>query len=452
MSIASASSSSATLSDGKIARIQASARAEAQRQLTPVEQKISQQFALGDHLKSIGVAAKAMGVAVSFRLAGPETLKRLANGAPAKGHDILEKSIKPGKLEEVYGAANAAMRLKQMKDNDIDGFVGHWSNNALLGLYVTPDVAKNPNLAPLLKKTPDGKLYYPVDHDNLATSLKPLREHEPDWEKKIYTGDYDMHDMINLQGNRSPILADSDDELRTRQAINTAVAATDPKRPLDAPEMAVVQHGPQYNYVAHMRAVENAEPDDKIAKPSLPVAMCNRGEWSIISTEKELTAFYKRVGVNIKDDWDAGDTGSRRPSLAGSDSERPSPSASRRGSMQTDGRRASLPLNLLARHNPAHAQTPVSVPPVPVSVPTPAIEFSDPFASSSNPPPGQRRWMPGDPPLDSSLPAQSAPPRRRSAVQFADPFASTSFVPSSLSQIAATHEDESPHNSDQAPA
>lgn len=447
MSIASAASSSATLSDGKIARIEASARAEAQRKLTPVEQKISTEFVLGDHLKSIGAAAKAMGVAVSFRLAGPETLKRLANGAPAKGHDILEKSIKPSKLEEVYGAANAPTRLKQMQDNDIDGFVGHWGDNGLLGLYMTPDAAKNPNLAPFLEKTPDGKLYYPVDHNNLAESLKPLRQHEPDWEKKTYTGDYDLHDMINLQGNRSPILAGSDDELRTRQAINTAVAATDPNRPLDTPEMAVVQHGPQYNYVAYMKAIENKKPDDKISKPSLPVAMCNRGEWSIISTEKELTAFYKRVGVNIKDDWDAGDTGSRRPSLAGSSSDQ-SPVGSRRPSMQADGRRASLPLNRLARPNPAHAQTPVSVPtPIPVSASEPPVEFSNPFDGSSNAPQAQHRWMPGDA-FGPNAPAQSAPPRRGSAQ--VDPFAS--FVPSSLSQIAATREEESPHNSDQAPA
>ncbi|MGH8779389.1 hypothetical protein [Paraburkholderia sp.] len=424
---------SATLSENKVANITARAISEAQRELTDVEKIICKQYMSEDHLRSITVASKMMGVAISFRPAGEASLKRQAEGAPTKGHDILEKTVKLSKLEEVYGKAAAQTRLEQMEKNDIDGFVGHWGEHGLLGLYVDPDAEKNENLAPFLEKLPDGKLYYPIDHDKLEESLAPLRAHEPDWKKKVLTGDCDIHDMINLQGNRSPITAGSADEQRVRQAINTAVAATDPNRPLDAPAMAIVQHGPQYNYVAYMKSIESGKPiDDNVARPSLPVAMCVRGTWSIISTEKELGKFYKSLGVEIKDGWNAGDTGSRRSSLAGPHSNESSPAPSRRGSMQTqaraqaDGRRPSLPL-IFARRN--------SVQPL-----DPAVQFSDPFAGAPRPLPLRR---------GSTQSNLSAPTAQTSFPSFTNPFAS-SFTPSSLSQVASTVDDE--HVSDSGTA
>ncbi|WP_423760247.1 hypothetical protein [Burkholderia sp. NLJ2] len=285
---------------------------DASRKQAPVEAEIARTFVRPEHLRAISAAARSGAFAVSFRASGELTLKRLAYGAPAKGHDILEKTIKPGSLQEVYGA-DAQRRLAQIERADIDGYVGHWANDKLLGLYVGPAVNERdtPALLHALKSTPSGQRYYPVDHDDLEGSLALLKNTRdpsgltgPFWKSLPYTGDYDMHDMLNMAGHRAPVASGSRDEHRIMQSLNAAIGAIDPVRKASSSSHRLIQHGPQYNYIAHMRLNEQGAVINKAAvQASFPLAMCDRGTWSVIETPEALEAFYRQHGVVLKEKW-----------------------------------------------------------------------------------------------------------------------------------------------------
>ncbi|MFG6722871.1 hypothetical protein ACGY14_26525 [Burkholderia pseudomallei] len=296
----------------KAPAVMSHARADTSRELTPVEARIAQTFVRPEHLRAIAAAARAGSFAVSFRASGQLSLKRLANGAPAKGHDILEKTIKPGSVQEVYGA-DSERRLAQIERADIDGYVGHWGRDKLLGLYMGPAANERdtPMLFGALRTTPSGHRYYPVDHDDLEGSLALLKRTQGPsgttgsfWRSLPYTGDYDTHDMINMAGHRAPVPSGSRDEHRIMRSLNVAIEAIDPIRKASSGSHRLIQHGPQHNYVAHMRTNEQgAVIDEAVARASFPLAMCDRGTWSVIETPEALAAFYRQHGVVLKEKW-----------------------------------------------------------------------------------------------------------------------------------------------------
>ncbi|WP_175919776.1 MULTISPECIES: hypothetical protein [Burkholderia] len=281
-------------------------------QLTSIEAQIARTFVRPEHLCAISAAARSGAFAVSFRASGELTLKRLASGAPAKGHDILEKTIKPSSLQETYGA-DAQRRLAQIERADIDGYVGHWADDKLLGLYMGPTANERdtPALLHALKSTPSGQSYYPVNHDDLEGSLALLKNTPGPlgtigcfWKSLPYTGDYDMHDMLNMAGHRAPVASGSRDEHRIMKTLNVAIGAIDPVRTASSGSHRLIQHGPQYNYIAHMRVNEPGAMIHKaMAQASFPLAMCDRGTWSVIETPEELEAFYRQHGVVLKEKW-----------------------------------------------------------------------------------------------------------------------------------------------------
>ncbi|MBI0330686.1 hypothetical protein [Burkholderia plantarii] len=320
------------LSEDTARRIEEAARRTQGRELTEVEREIGETFMLPAHLVAIAEVARIMNVAVSFRPAGAQTLKRLAAGARPKPHDLSDETIKPDALAGVYvDRHEAERRMAQMRRHDLDGYVGHYGDGALDGVYVAHTA---PGMSALpLRPAPEapGWMYLPVDHDDPGESLTRLH-HTPDREGGLVTGDYDMHDAINMSGARGPL--GEGQEAGLMSGINRSVAAVDPRRPIDQPWMSVVQHGPQYNYLAHMRNQEpGARIDERVARPSLPVAMCDRGTWLIIRTEAQLKQFYGDRGIKGKRGWMGGESGGT-----------PSPGASRRGSLAdaSASRRGSL--------------------------------------------------------------------------------------------------------------
>jgi hypothetical protein len=333
-------SNTAVLSDFKIQSIRELAIAARDRPLTELETIISQTYMDPDHLRAIVVASKAMGVAVSFRDAGKATLKRLRNGAAPKMHGLDENSIKLASLERAYGD-QAPQRLKQMEEHDIDGFVGHWENNRLIGIHVSDAAMKDEAFKAKLvdvpkdrKDVPPGRKYYPVDHNDLG---KSLAGRPPD--SYFMTGDYDIHDLIHMQGNRAPVSAGSYEERRVRQAIIVAIAAVDARRPEGRSDLWVIQHGSQYSYLAHMLFNESdTTPKESVMKPSLPVAMFVRGAARMITNQYELEQCYADLGVHHKAGWGATPPGSRRGSRTASvSSESGGGSDARRASSGTTG-------------------------------------------------------------------------------------------------------------------
>lgn len=276
--------------------------------LSDIEKEISKTFVLDRHLKAIGVMAQKFKFAVSIRESGASTLRCLALGAAAKGHDILEKTIKESSIQSAY-PGRASEIMERLIRAQVDGYVGHWDPNSgrLLGIYVGPeaqDATNNPDLAANLKKTPDGKNYFPIDLEHLEVSLQSLKAAE-NWQAIPFTGDYDLHDLLRFGTHNGPVTQGSEEELKLLTNLNSAIEAIDPdSRPNDSKHKNVVQHGPQYNFVAHMNAEERVHLlVGTVAKPSFPLAMCDRGEWSIVENLSQLKAFYSDRGMNLKSSW-----------------------------------------------------------------------------------------------------------------------------------------------------
>ena len=276
--------------------------------LSREEQEVSKSFVVDRHIQAIGMAAKKMNFAVSIRDSGESTLRCLKLGAAAKGHDILEKTIKPSSLNTAYSKNNNDV-FNMIKEAKIDGYVGHWAADGhLIGIYMGPeaeDETKNSSLASALLKTESGKSYYPVDMENLEESLVTLKSSE-NWGSIPFTGDYDLHDMISYSGVRAQAGQNSAEEKRILLAINASIVPVDPQmRPVDSEHKNVVRHGPQNNFVAHMLSAEGERSfPGAVAMPSFPLAMCDRGDWSIINDIAQLRQFHSNRGLRLKVTWD----------------------------------------------------------------------------------------------------------------------------------------------------
>ncbi|GGY24314.1 hypothetical protein [Paludibacterium paludis] len=281
-----------------------------------IEEQVAKSFVAREHLDAIATATRQGHFAITFREAGAATLACLARGAAAKGHDILEKTIKPASLKSAYGEASDA-HLATIRKAGIEGYVGHWSKeNGLCGMYLSPEVAAwahaaDPVLraahAGLIRKEQHGETHYiyPLDIHRLDASLHTLKS-IANWETLPFTGDYDTHDIISFSGAGKPHVppSGSNEEQFVVNAVNQAVAAVDPARPFDKVSHNVVRHGPQVSYAAHMMDHEKGAPLIKdVANPSFPLAVCDRGTWSIISTREELSELYKGAGGNLKSTW-----------------------------------------------------------------------------------------------------------------------------------------------------
>lgn len=265
---------------------------------------VASSFVWAGHMSAIETAARKGRFAVSFRAAGKYTLEAIAKGAAAKGHNILEKTIKPSSIEKVYGEM-AKEKWNMLKQAGLTGYVGHWERNELKGIYMSSCHSLD-NCAQYH--------IYPIDMRTQATldkSIDSLRLSK-NWEVQLFTGDYDTHDMITFRGAGRPrsVLVNSMEEKMIINAINMEVSKIDPHRPFNSVEYNVVRHGPQVNFSSYMLAHESQNVVDNngflgsVARPGeFPIAMCDRGTWQIIYNLWELTAFYDSIGARIKETW-----------------------------------------------------------------------------------------------------------------------------------------------------
>ncbi|MEI2453815.1 MULTISPECIES: Insecticial toxin [Lysobacter] len=265
--------------------------------------KVESEFVTPQHRLAIEEASVKGKFAVSFRAAGAATLAALEEGAAAKGHDILEKTIKQSSLAKAY-PNNAAEMLQKVREAGIEGYVGHWdkASGELKGIYLSSGHGLGDKV--------QGNIY-PIDMNRLDESLAPLKQN-PGWKALPFTGDYDMHDMLTFRGAGRPHtpLVDSKEELAIRKGINQAVADVDPRRPVADTEHNVIRHGPQVNFSSYMldREAGVVKRDGGflgvVARPGeFPVAMVDRGKWSIINDSNQLAGYYRSVGAQIKETW-----------------------------------------------------------------------------------------------------------------------------------------------------
>ncbi|ROP62285.1 hypothetical protein EDF81_0770 [Enterobacter sp. BIGb0383] len=264
--------------------------------------EIAENFILKEHMAAISVAARKGNFCVSFREAGPFTINALSHGAKAKGHDILEKTIKPSSLKSKYKDPEEYEAVFQLvKDIDLIGYVGHWDNTGLEGVY-TGDVKKTALADSVSSGILD--LTNPRNIDQLQS--------QDNWKSIPYTGDYDAHDMITFRGAGRPrtVMVNSKEEKDIINGINSQVAKVDPARPFDDIEHNVVRHGAQVNFSSFMVAHEKDVVDrdggflGAVARPGeFPLAVCDRGNWFIVRDIYQLEAFYESIGAKIKETW-----------------------------------------------------------------------------------------------------------------------------------------------------
>ncbi|KVE32712.1 hypothetical protein [Burkholderia sp. TSV86] len=257
-------------------------------------------------MDAITEASRRGNFAVSFRKAGEATIARLKEGAAAKGHDILEKTIKSSSLEKAYGQSDGAEKLEMARRASIEGYVGQWEGNKLTGIYMSSKSTVGNQRTPR-----SGPRILPIDMDNsssLENALRPLKQ-QTNWKSLPFTGDYDMHDMIQFggAGPAHTVASNSREESLIISRLNKAVARVDPLRRGQSKEYDVVRHGPQVNYPAFRMAEEGSfDLVGVVARPEFPVAIVSKGKWAIAEDLEELEAFYRGAGVHIKESWRSG--------------------------------------------------------------------------------------------------------------------------------------------------
>lgn len=274
-----------------------------------VRDEVMRNFIAPEHVDAILQVSKAKKFAVSFRAAGPATIHALQRGAAAKGHDILEKTIKASSVEKTYGI-RAREKMAMIRCAGIEGYVGHWTPDRLTGIYLAP--ADRRPLAHGQKHE-----IYPIDMSTaeaLDLSLAALKS-RPQWCRLPYSGDYDMHDLLSFAGAGRPAVVPSQSlaEQKLIDALNQAVAAVDLGRPFDEVEGRVIRHGPQVSFPAYaLNSPDDTERRmaferglvEAVARPGeFPVAFAHRGTWEIVSGAAELDAWYRREGAVIKSTW-----------------------------------------------------------------------------------------------------------------------------------------------------
>lgn len=304
-------------------------------------------YLLKEDAKSIENYAHENAVMVSFRNAGSATLNQLKNGAAAKGHDILDKTIKrktlglktDAGLAELNAALLSAMGVDSSTASPSDvwsllgGFVASWEGNVPVGLYLSRlgcrEIAEQYPLQCTVITDSKG-----INHDvlllkgSMTTIHKLLKDHGEGFPRFFYTGDYDMHDLVHAIGaGRSIIPSESPDEKRIINQMNLAICntlKTDASEPYnvirynsmnmtiheekrDDQEYQVIRHGAQVSYLAHMLAEETSEAiiytvADKTHNEEI-AAYSKHGGWELLDPVTELNAWYEKNGVKLKITW-----------------------------------------------------------------------------------------------------------------------------------------------------
>lgn len=248
------------------------------------------------HMPAFEKVSRELNVAVSVRESGSYTIKALGEGAAAKGHNILEKTIKPASLRAVYGERAEAV-LKQAESIGVVGRVGQWGRAGVRGLYARNSISEEDVSYRI-------NLQNPMENE-LVNAWVKFKVVTP------YTGDYDMHDIIHIRAGKGVVPGSgSSEEAQVIDSINHGVAELDPARPFSNISMNIIRHGPQVNFVSHMwrHEFDKVKQDngylEAVARPGpFPIAMVHQGQWSIIESSSELFDFYKSVNSNVPEHW-----------------------------------------------------------------------------------------------------------------------------------------------------
>lgn len=249
--------------------------------------------------------------AVSIRQTGKASLTRLRQHGATKPHSILDKSLK----EKTAAQYATALKLKTKNKNylnailthfnlspDMEGFVPHNTNGIIDGFYITPNAReiclKNRILKPYVNAN-----YLKIIGCSLLTGKQNVKtrkkiDMQVDWHTFFITGDYDSHDIVKFKGSRKkavgkiPKAGDMDNpvhgDVKMLDQMNQNLNYSN--------VMKRYQHGAQVNYEEFAKS-KGEKIIEALLFPDLPVALCDRGIWSIIRNVDELQEWYDTIGI-----------------------------------------------------------------------------------------------------------------------------------------------------------
>lgn len=243
-------------------------------------------FMRKEDAEAIRTLCKSKALFVSFRAAGPDSLQRIRQGCPCKGHDIMDKSIKISKGRWTYQAPDNA-NLGTDEDAVLEALKGY------VGCPYIPRKRDGsidyeaPERAPkIVNRNPDGTIDAIFHLDEvyvLPTGPNPKERSGCSYAKlsaqtlsprdlvNAYTGDYDMHDLILKTGRP---LATTPDENDAIDLLNKALLDADKHRNANVSlkigerrcksPYALIRHGAQtsfFDFLTSNKGEENLKPE-----------------------------------------------------------------------------------------------------------------------------------------------------------------------------------------------
>lgn len=252
-------------------------------------------FLLKEHADAISESAKYHSLIVVFRQTGKDSLDRIRQGNPCKGHALLSKTVKIKNEKKTY-------KCKDDIFNKVKGLVGygHDENGELIldGLYAYE------NNKIVQKK---------IDKVSLNNSEEM---------KKFFTGDYDMEDLFTtFNGITQRALAATPEEKSAINYMNNSIDRLGKRKNNEISEedttlceYSVIRHGAQSTHISLLlsesgnkelaciigKAVEAKETlmqylEGKTVFVDCPLcAVDKNGEWYILNNMNEIVSFYRK--------------------------------------------------------------------------------------------------------------------------------------------------------------
>lgn len=267
--------------------------------------EIYSRFVLKEDAEQIAKYTIEKDCAISIRETGDASLARLKEGAGTKPHTILDKSFKAKTAPLIANGMNLDYKnpkgaLKKVLNAlklpmDMVGHVPHWnSRNPIDGFYLTSKgylyCHRDNQLRPKIR-----------DKYLLIHGCRILIQKNKNWHECFLTGDYDVHDIVKFskinrrnqgkEGINYPRIPKASDIHSYEKMGDTGMLRDLNEEMKYDKDQQRFQHGAQVNYL-NFATMFGEKVIGSLLHPDFPIALCDRGKWSIIKSEQELCNWY----------------------------------------------------------------------------------------------------------------------------------------------------------------
>lgn len=287
-----------------------------------------------DHWAAISAVCKKHKYTIAVRETGEYSIRRIEEGAKAKPHTILEKSIKPASVDKKYGDGpgqahgDPAQILGWLEANDLSGFVGHWNELGLAGVRIdNPPGTLDPGI--MEKGGDHGEKYVPLDMEQAGggPAMVALKA-DQNWKQYLYTGDYDLHEVYSAQGGTGggQIPEATREKAKLLNRLNDGIARNSQEQVVRSgsvaledgrlhtqtgSDYAMFQHGDQATYRMNQylesEVARHASPLVRAVATEAdePLAWCRMGQWYVTRNRAEHAVLRSRWKLATPHTWGA---------------------------------------------------------------------------------------------------------------------------------------------------